>query len=65
MATKKHRSMGDSEWLSRLKTFATTGVWPSNVGNKPAPRQKRWYALYQKVMFVYIVYARKVCDYHA
>ncbi|KAJ8375066.1 hypothetical protein SKAU_G00056460 [Synaphobranchus kaupii] len=28
--------------------FATTGVWPSEAGNRPAPRQKRWHDLYQR-----------------
>ncbi|KAJ8341956.1 hypothetical protein SKAU_G00342470 [Synaphobranchus kaupii] len=38
---KKHKAMGDGEWMARLKKFATTGVWPSEAGNRPAPRQKR------------------------
>ncbi|KAJ8346583.1 hypothetical protein SKAU_G00279840 [Synaphobranchus kaupii] len=37
---KKHRAMGDEEWMSRLRTFAALGVWPSEAGNRPAPRQK-------------------------
>ncbi|KAJ8356716.1 hypothetical protein SKAU_G00195100 [Synaphobranchus kaupii] len=32
--------MGDEEWMSRLRTFAALGVWPSEAGNRPAPRQK-------------------------
>ncbi|KAI9516774.1 hypothetical protein NQZ68_013832 [Dissostichus eleginoides] len=40
--------MGDAEWLARLKAFANSGVWPSEGGNKPAPRQRKWYDLYQK-----------------
>ncbi|XP_028441948.1 uncharacterized protein LOC114560633 isoform X2 [Perca flavescens] len=46
---KKHRAMGDNEWLSRLRRFATTGVWPSDARNRPAPRQKRWHDLYLKL----------------
>ncbi|KAJ8349331.1 hypothetical protein SKAU_G00244610 [Synaphobranchus kaupii] len=38
---KKHRAMGDEEWMSRLRTFAALGVWPSEAGNRPAPRQKK------------------------
>ncbi|KAK1906080.1 NAD-dependent histone deacetylase HST3 [Dissostichus eleginoides] len=41
--------MGDAEWLARLKAFANSGVWPSEGGNKPAPRQRKWYDLYQKI----------------
>ncbi|XP_059182208.1 uncharacterized protein LOC131960960 [Centropristis striata] len=46
---KKHRSMGDDEWMSRLRRFAASGVWPSEAGNRPAPRQKKWHDLYQKI----------------
>ncbi|KAJ8380453.1 hypothetical protein SKAU_G00012310 [Synaphobranchus kaupii] len=42
---KKHRAMGNEEWMSRLRTFAALGVWPSEAGNRPAPRQKKWYDL--------------------
>ncbi|KAJ8356373.1 hypothetical protein SKAU_G00191670 [Synaphobranchus kaupii] len=38
---KKHRAMGDEEWMSRLRTFAALGVWPSEAGNRLAPRQKK------------------------
>ncbi|KAJ8349274.1 hypothetical protein SKAU_G00244040 [Synaphobranchus kaupii] len=48
MSTKKHKAMGDGELMARLKKFATTGVWPSEAGNRPAPRQKRWHDLYQR-----------------
>ncbi|KAJ8349270.1 hypothetical protein SKAU_G00244000 [Synaphobranchus kaupii] len=48
MSTKKHKAMRDGEWMARLKKFATTGVWPSEAGNRPAPRQKRWHDLYQR-----------------
>ncbi|MEQ2163020.1 hypothetical protein GOODEAATRI_025975, partial [Goodea atripinnis] len=34
--------------MARLRAFASDGVWPSNTGNRPAPRQKKWHALYQK-----------------
>ncbi|KAJ8356344.1 hypothetical protein SKAU_G00191380 [Synaphobranchus kaupii] len=37
--------MGNEEWMSRLRTFAALGVWPSEAGNRPAPRQNKWYDL--------------------
>lgn len=46
---KKHRAMGDDEWMSRLRRFAASGVWASEAGNRPAPRQKKWHDLYLKV----------------
>ncbi|XP_047192764.1 uncharacterized protein LOC124850933 isoform X2 [Scophthalmus maximus] len=46
---KKHRAMGDEEWMSRLRRFAAVGVWPSDAGNRPAPRQKKWHDLYLKI----------------
>lgn len=46
---KSHKAMGDGEWMARLRTFARCGVWPSGEGNRPAPRQRKWYDLYQKV----------------
>lgn len=48
-STKSHKAMGDTEWMSRLRKFAATGTWPSNEGNRPAPKQKKWHDLYQKV----------------
>ncbi|KAG9267559.1 hypothetical protein AMEX_G18412 [Astyanax mexicanus] len=47
--------MGDEEWVARLKTFAGTGVWPSEAGNRPAPRQKKWHELYQKASIKHII----------
>lgn len=47
--SKPHKAMADSEWMSRLRKFASTGAWPAGEGNRPAPRQKKWYELYQKV----------------
>ncbi|CAM4568947.1 unnamed protein product [Leuciscus chuanchicus] len=47
--SKSHKAMDDTEWVSRLRSFASTGVWPSDAGNRPAPRQKKWYSLYQKI----------------
>lgn len=41
--------MSDADWISRLKKFASTGVWPSNEGNRPAPRQKKWHEIYQRI----------------
>ncbi|XP_042633172.1 uncharacterized protein LOC109065301 [Cyprinus carpio] len=41
--------MSDAEWILRLKKFASTGIWPSNEGNRPAPRQKKWYEIYQRI----------------
>ncbi|XP_041846871.1 uncharacterized protein LOC121643491 [Melanotaenia boesemani] len=46
--TKSHKAMGDEEWMSRLRAFASTGVWPRGAGNRPAPRQQKWHDLYQK-----------------
>ncbi|XP_073725207.1 uncharacterized protein [Misgurnus anguillicaudatus] len=46
---KKHRAMSEGEWMARLRRFATQGVWPSEAGNRPAPRQKKWHDLYQKI----------------
>ncbi|KAL2077905.1 hypothetical protein ACEWY4_025590 [Coilia grayii] len=40
--------MPDTVWMARLRKFASTGTWPVDEGNKPAPRQKKWYELYQK-----------------
>ncbi|KAI9520647.1 hypothetical protein NQZ68_015566 [Dissostichus eleginoides] len=40
--------MSDSEWMSRLRKFASTGAWPAGEGNRPAPRQKKWCELYQR-----------------
>ncbi|XP_057203003.1 uncharacterized protein LOC130562147 isoform X1 [Triplophysa rosa] len=49
MATKRsHKAMSDAEWVSRLRKFASTGVWPSD-GNRPAPRQKKWHEIYQRI----------------
>jgi hypothetical protein len=39
--------MPDEEWSKRLQQYAATGCWTG--GNKPAPRQKKWYQLYKKV----------------
>lgn len=47
--TKSHKPMTDSEWMSRLRKFACTGVWPANEGNKPSTRQKKWHELYLRV----------------
>ncbi|CAL8241487.1 unnamed protein product [Merluccius merluccius] len=44
----RHKAMGDDEWMSRLKTFAASGVWPADAGNRPAPRQKKWFDLFNK-----------------
>ncbi|KAL3057997.1 hypothetical protein OYC64_010217 [Pagothenia borchgrevinki] len=41
--------MSDSEWMSRLRKFANTGAWPAGEGNRPAPRQKKWCELYQRI----------------
>ncbi|CAB1435237.1 unnamed protein product [Pleuronectes platessa] len=35
--------------MSRLRKFANTGSWPAGEGNRPAPRQKKWYQLYQMI----------------
>ncbi|XP_067281054.1 uncharacterized protein [Pseudorasbora parva] len=49
MSKKSHKAMGDEEWMSRLRRFANTGVWPSEAGNRPAPRQKKWFDLFQRI----------------
>ncbi|KAK5600524.1 hypothetical protein CRENBAI_017518 [Crenichthys baileyi] len=41
--------MPDTVWMARLRSFATTGSWPADEGNRPAPRQKKWYELYQRI----------------
>ena len=46
---KRHKPLADSVWHERLKVFAETHLWPQHLGNRPAKRQQRWYALYQKV----------------
>ncbi|XP_076869509.1 uncharacterized protein LOC143519694 isoform X3 [Brachyhypopomus gauderio] len=46
---KSHKAMADTDWLARLQAFANTGVWPSSEGNRPAPRQKKWHELYNKI----------------
>ncbi|XP_060943163.1 uncharacterized protein LOC133020572 [Limanda limanda] len=46
---KKHRAMGDEEWMSRLRRFAVEGAWPADAGNRPAPRQKKWHDLFLKI----------------
>ncbi|KAJ0005929.1 hypothetical protein NQD34_015823, partial [Periophthalmus magnuspinnatus] len=47
--SKSHKAMDDSKWVSRLRSFASTGAWPSDAGNQPAPRQHKWYSVYQKI----------------
>ncbi|XP_057184274.1 ras-associated and pleckstrin homology domains-containing protein 1-like [Triplophysa rosa] len=49
MSKKSHKAFGDDEWMSRLRRFASTGVWPSEAGNRPAPRQKKWFELFQRI----------------
>ncbi len=46
---KEPQGHGDGEWMARLRAFASSGAWPSGEGNRPAPRQRKWYDLYQKV----------------
>ncbi|MEQ2305591.1 hypothetical protein AMECASPLE_039375 [Ameca splendens] len=41
--------MDDNKWFFRLMSFASTGVWPSDAGNRSAPWQQKWYTLYQKI----------------
>ncbi|XP_063743367.1 uncharacterized protein LOC134871539 isoform X1 [Eleginops maclovinus] len=45
---KSLKGLGEGQWMARLRAFASSGVWPSG-GNRPAPRQRKWYALYQKI----------------
>ncbi|MEQ2245911.1 hypothetical protein ILYODFUR_032925 [Ilyodon furcidens] len=49
MASKSHKAMPDTVWMARLRSFAATGSWPADQGNRPAPRQKKWYELYQRI----------------
>lgn len=49
LKSKSHKVMADSEWMSCLRKFASSGAWPAGEGNRPAPRQKEWYELYQRV----------------
>ncbi len=46
---KSHKAMSDEAWMSRLQRFASTQNWPSDAGNRPAPRQKKWHDLFQQV----------------
>lgn len=41
--------MGNEEWMLCLQKFAAVGVWPSEAGNRLAPRQRKWHDLYLKV----------------
>lgn len=58
---KKHRAMSEGEWMDRLRRFATQGVWPSEEGNRPAPRQKKWHDLYQKINLGMYINTGKLC----
>ncbi|XP_057184272.1 putative uncharacterized protein DDB_G0290521 [Triplophysa rosa] len=49
MSKKSHKAFGDDEWMFSLRRFASTGVWPSEAGNRPAPRQKKWFELFQRI----------------
>ncbi len=33
--SKSHKAMPDTEWMSRLRKFASTGAWPADAGNRP------------------------------
>ncbi|RXN05976.1 hypothetical protein ROHU_036803 [Labeo rohita] len=46
---KSHKAMDDGEWMARLRAFASSGAWSFGAGNRPAPRQRKWYDLYQKI----------------
>ncbi|CAL8271039.1 unnamed protein product [Merluccius merluccius] len=45
---KKHKAMGEGEWMARLRAYASSGVWPPG-GNRPAPKQRKWHDLYQNI----------------
>ncbi|XP_035988143.1 uncharacterized protein LOC110367754 isoform X2 [Fundulus heteroclitus] len=47
--TESRKSIPDSVWMSRLRSFAATGSWPAEQGNRPAPRQEKWYQLYHMI----------------
>ena len=56
-SNKTHKAMGAEVWVSRLKTFAATGVWPSDAGNRPSPKQPKWHSIYTKVKhFVFYLF---------
>ena len=53
MSNKPHKAFPDHLWNERLKRYAEEGVWPKDLGNRPAVRQVKWYNLYKKVNFIY------------
>ncbi|KAK3524874.1 hypothetical protein QTP86_010602 [Hemibagrus guttatus] len=63
-------AMGYEEWMSCLQPFASTGVRPSEAGNRPAPRQKKWpvdrphFLVVYHVVFVDFIFPRYACDSH-
>ena len=46
---KSHKAMGEGEWMVRLKSFASSGVWLAGGGNRLSPRQRKIFDLYQKI----------------
>ncbi len=63
---KKHRAVGDEEWMSHLSKFAAVGVWPSearNTGRHPA--RESGMDMYLKVNLVKVMcvqsYNIKLC----
>jgi hypothetical protein len=53
--SKSHKARPDSEWYAKLRIYAESGEWPrqfqGKVANRPAPRQKKFYDIYEKVGF--------------
>ncbi len=52
MASKHTKSPGP--WATRsgcraCESLLPVGVWPSEAGNRPAPRQRKWHDMYLKV----------------
>ena len=55
---KSHKAMPDREWHKRLRTFASTGTWKTECGNRPRPKQMKWYEAYKKVLVKYKYHPR-------
>ena len=39
-SSKSHKAMADSEWMSPLRKFPSTGVWPTGEGNRQSSQEK-------------------------
>lgn len=58
--------MPDSVWYAKLRHYAVTGEWPTTwmgqTCNRPAPRQKIFFGIYDKVWSVSIYFVRVATD---